>query len=74
MKSKTGTFCGLVRGNPKFPGILDLFREHEISRFNFLVDLKMQSTTQCQNGQTIYIEFALFKIHKISDLEMKKIF
>jgi hypothetical protein len=23
---------------------------------------------------TIYIEFALFEIHKISDLEMKKIF
>jgi len=29
------------------------------------MDLKEKSTTQLQDGQTIYIEFALFEIHKI---------
>ena len=38
------------------------------------MDLKKQSATQLQNGQTIYIEFALFEINNISDLQMKKIF
>jgi hypothetical protein len=38
------------------------------------MDLKEKSTIQLQDGQTVYIEFALFEIHKISDLEMEKLF
>ena len=41
---KIGPFCGLDRGNLQWPGVLDLFRKPKISRFNFLVDLKAQST------------------------------
>ena len=33
----------------------------KISRFNFLVDLKEQSTTQPQNGQPLHIVFSFLK-------------
>ena len=44
MKSKLDPYCGLARGNPKWPFGLGLFRKSKISWFNFLVDLKAQST------------------------------
>ena len=31
------------------------------------MDVKEKSTTQLQDGQTIYTEFALFEIHKITN-------
>lgn len=43
-KCKLATECGLARGNPQWPGVLGLSSEAEISRSNFLVDLKAQST------------------------------
>jgi hypothetical protein len=66
-KSKLCSLCGLVRGNLQLQGIVDLFSESKISQSNFLMDVEEKSTTQLQNGQTIYIEFALFEIHKISN-------
>ena len=36
--------CGLARGNPQWPAVLDLVSESKIAWFNFLVDLKAQST------------------------------
>jgi hypothetical protein len=33
----------LARGNPQWPGVLDLFRKPKISWSNFLADLKAQS-------------------------------
>jgi hypothetical protein len=50
--SKLSPECGLARGNPQWPGVLDLFRNPKISRFNFLVDLKAQST-QCGGQSTV---------------------
>jgi len=41
--------CGLARGNPQLPGILDLFSESKISSFNFLVDLKVQPKLHDKN-------------------------
>jgi hypothetical protein len=51
-KSKLDPYCELARGNPQWPWILDLFRKPKISRFNFLVDLKAQST-QCDEQRTV---------------------
>jgi hypothetical protein len=48
-QSKFSPLCGLARGNIQPPEVLDLFSEHKISQFNFLVDLKVQSKG-CQSG------------------------
>ncbi len=34
-KCKLSTVCGLARGNPQWPGVLDLFRKPKISQFTF---------------------------------------
>ncbi len=47
-KSLIGASCGLVRGNPQWPGILDLFSESKLSQSDFMVDMKEQFTTQSQ--------------------------
>ena len=44
-KSKISPLCGLARGNPQWSGVLGLFSKFKISGFNFLMDLKVQSTT-----------------------------
>jgi hypothetical protein len=43
-KCKLPAECRLGRGNPKLPGILNLFSKPQLSQTNFLVDLKVQST------------------------------
>jgi hypothetical protein len=44
--------CGLAEENLQWRRVLGLFCEPKISRFNFLVDLKEQST-QCDKQLTI---------------------
>jgi hypothetical protein len=41
-KYKLSPECGLARGNPQRPGVLDLFSKFKMSLFNFLADLKVQ--------------------------------
>jgi len=36
--------CRLIRGNPQWPGDIDLLRKYKISWFIFLVSLTAQST------------------------------
>jgi hypothetical protein len=69
-KCKHGPLCRLVRVNPQWPGISDLFSESKITRFNFLMDLKEQST-RCDkqtNSSDVH------KILRLIDLEIKRIF
>jgi len=49
MKPKISTLCGLARGFPQWPVILDSSCKPKISRSNFLVDLKAQSTLYEKN-------------------------
>ena len=49
-KSKTGTECGLDRGNIQYPGIVDSFSKSKFQDSIFLVDLKAQSIHQEKNG------------------------
>ena len=42
--------CGLARGNPQLPGILDWLSKSKIFRFNFLLDLKAQSKHREKNN------------------------
>ena len=55
------TKCGLDRRNIQFLGILGLSRQPKISWFNFLVDLKEQST-QCEKNCTVRIFLRMFKL------------
>jgi hypothetical protein len=50
--STPGPFCGLIRENPQWPGVLGWFSKHKILLCNFLVDLKVQSTT-CEKNRWV---------------------
>jgi len=54
-------FCGLAWGNLHFPGIVGWYSKPKISWFNFLVDLKEQST-QCEKNCTVRIFLRMFKL------------
>jgi hypothetical protein len=53
-KCKIGPLCGLAKRNLQFPEILGLSSESKISWFNFLVDLKEQSTL-CEKNHPVWI-------------------
>ena len=44
--------CGLDRGNIQYPAIVSLSGKHKISRFNFLLDLKVQFT-HCDMNRSV---------------------
>jgi hypothetical protein len=69
-KSTIATKCGLARGNLQWPEILGLFSKPKISRSNFLVDLKVQST-RCDKQRTVRM---FTKILRLTDFEIKTIF
>jgi hypothetical protein len=51
---KISPLCGLARGNPQWPRVLGLSSKSKISRVNFLVELKEQST-QCEKNRFVRI-------------------
>jgi len=53
--------CGLARGNLQFQGIAGLSIKSKISRFNFLVDLKEQSTQGEKNRWVGFPKIIEFK-------------
>jgi len=65
-----GPFCRLARGNPQWPGVLDWFSEYEIPRFNFLLDLKMQSK-HCDKNRPFRMYTKLFGVKKWLNMEPK---
>ena len=69
MISKIDPLCGLARGNTQWWGVLDLFRKSKIPWFQFLMDLKVQSTqydkccpNQIKKVKNVVISFFLFEI------------
>jgi hypothetical protein len=66
-QSKTGSLCGLGRGNLQWSVVLGLFRKPKISWLIFLVSLKVQYT-HCDKSRPNRI-FTRFLSVKIVDYE-----
>jgi len=67
---KIASVCRLDRRNLQWPGVLDLFRKSKISWFNFLVDLKKQST-YCEKIRPGSGFYKIFEIKKWLNMNSK---
>ena len=69
-KCKLGPLCGLARGNPQWPLVINLISESKISQFNFLVDLKTQSA-HCDKQCTVRMFTKILRLKKWLNMNSK---